>query len=61
MPAMTTAPAPAAAGPPALTRLPVPVTAATLALLLLGSLVCGVGLGSAGVSWGETLHHLWPG
>lgn len=61
MPAMTTAPAPAAAGPPALRRLPVPASAAVLALFLLVSLVCGVGLGASGVTWGETLHFLGAG
>ncbi|MEU6117840.1 iron ABC transporter permease [Streptomyces sp. NPDC047117] len=61
MPAISTAPAPAAAGPPALRRLPVPASAAVLGVLLLVSLVCGVGLGSAGVSWGETLHFLTAG
>ncbi|WP_030250970.1 FecCD family ABC transporter permease [Streptomyces violens] len=59
---MTTAPAPAAAGPPALTRSRVvPASAAVLSLLLLGSLVCGVGLGASGVTWGETLHFLGAG
>ncbi|WP_373308834.1 FecCD family ABC transporter permease [Streptomyces minutiscleroticus] len=32
-----------------------------LAVLLLASLVCGVGLGAAGIGWAEVLRFLWAG
>ncbi|MFJ5259635.1 FecCD family ABC transporter permease [Streptomyces sp. NPDC088387] len=41
--------------------MPVPLLVAVLALLLLGSLVCGVALGAAGIGWGEVLSLLRAG
>ncbi|GCD43820.1 sugar ABC transporter substrate-binding protein [Streptomyces paromomycinus] len=65
-PARTAAPASAAVGPDGdrpRTRSPLPTVplAAGLALVLLASLVCGVGLGASGVGWGEMLRHLGAG
>ncbi|MEU1201690.1 iron ABC transporter permease [Streptomyces sp. NPDC005813] len=42
-------------------RTPVPPTVGALGLLLLVSLVGGVGLGAAGIGWGEVLRFLWAG
>ncbi|MCC3768992.1 iron ABC transporter permease [Streptomyces sp. UNOC14_S4] len=47
--------------PPPPRRLPLPPLLAGLAVALLGSLVCGVGLGAAGVGWGDTLRFLRAG
>ncbi|MGW1074412.1 FecCD family ABC transporter permease [Streptomyces sp. NPDC002537] len=48
-------------GPPASRRLPLPPLLAGLAAALLVSVVCGTGLGSAGVAWGDTLRFLRAG
>ncbi|MGD1225630.1 FecCD family ABC transporter permease [Streptomyces krungchingensis] len=42
-------------------RTPVPPTVGALGLLLLVSLVGGVGLGAAGIGWGEVFRFLWAG
>ncbi|WFB08744.1 iron ABC transporter permease [Streptomyces sp. LX-29] len=42
-------------------RLPLPPLVAGLSLALLISLVCGVGLGAAGLSWAEVLRYLRAG
>ncbi|PBC60587.1 hypothetical protein BKI49_29255 [Streptomyces sp. Tue6028] len=42
-------------------RTPVPPTVGVLGLLLLVSLVGGVGLRAAGIGWGEVLRFLWAG
>ncbi|MBB1245093.1 iron ABC transporter permease [Streptomyces durbertensis] len=47
--------------PRARRRLPVPVLAAGLAVLLLLSVVCAVAIGSAGLGFGRALGYLWSG
>ncbi|MFC5249964.1 FecCD family ABC transporter permease [Streptomyces nigrescens] len=47
--------------PPAARRLPVIPLLAGLTAVLLGSLLCGVGLGAAGLSWAEVLRYLGAG
>ncbi|RZB15279.1 iron ABC transporter permease [Streptomyces sp. F001] len=42
-------------------RIPVPLLVVVLGLLLLGSLVCGVGLGAAGVGWEDVFRFLGAG
>ncbi len=42
-------------------RIPVLPLGIALALLLLASLTCGVGLGAAGVGWADVLRSLWAG
>ncbi|WP_424889789.1 FecCD family ABC transporter permease [Streptomyces sp. XH2] len=59
--------APGAADPPAPSRrpgaprLPLPPLLAVLAAALLLSVLCGTGLGAAGVTWAETLRYLRAG
>ncbi|MEV5127625.1 iron ABC transporter permease [Streptomyces decoyicus] len=48
-----------AAPPPR--RLPLPPLVAVLAAVLLGSLLCGVGLGAAGLSWAQVVRYLGAG
>ncbi|MFB4425933.1 FecCD family ABC transporter permease [Streptomyces sp. QL37] len=45
--------------PPGRASLPLLVTGLCVALPL--SLACGAGIGASGLTWGETLHHLWAG
>ncbi|WP_328547693.1 iron ABC transporter permease [Streptomyces platensis] len=47
--------------PPPARRLPVPPLIAVLTAVLLGSVLCGVGLGAAGLSWAEVLRYLGAG
>ncbi|MFI7103718.1 FecCD family ABC transporter permease [Streptomyces sp. NPDC050161] len=42
-------------------RIPVPPLIAVAAVLLAGSVLCGVGLGASGLGWGEVLHYLGAG
>ncbi|MFH8218108.1 FecCD family ABC transporter permease [Streptomyces sp. NPDC018057] len=42
-------------------RIPLPPLALGLGLLLIVSLVCGVGLGAAQVTWPDVFRHLWAG
>ncbi|MEU6522948.1 iron ABC transporter permease [Streptomyces sp. NPDC046924] len=42
-------------------RVPLPLLLIGLGAALPVSLVCGVGIGASGISWGEVLHHLWAG
>ncbi|MFF9478177.1 FecCD family ABC transporter permease [Streptomyces sp. NPDC014733] len=64
-PTPSQAPAPRTARPheaPApVRRLPLPPLVAALTVALLGSVVCGVGLGSAGVSWSQVVRYLAAG
>ncbi|GAA0450320.1 FecCD family ABC transporter permease [Streptomyces stramineus] len=48
-------------GPPPPRRLPVPPLVITLAAALVISVICGVGLGAAGVGWGATVRYLRAG
>ncbi|MFI0717169.1 FecCD family ABC transporter permease [Streptomyces inhibens] len=52
---------PGTGAPPPLRRLPVPPLVAALGAVLLGSLLCGIGLGAAGVSWAQVVRHLGAG
>lgn len=49
------------AGPEDTRRIPLPPLVAALAVVLLGSLLCGVGLGAAGVGWSAVLRYLAAG
>ncbi|MFD8565538.1 FecCD family ABC transporter permease [Streptomyces sp. NPDC059639] len=42
-------------------RIPTAPLAVGLALVLAGSLVCGVGLGATGLGWGQVLRLMWAG
>ncbi|MFE7546081.1 FecCD family ABC transporter permease [Streptomyces platensis] len=47
--------------PPPARRLPLPPLIAVLTAVLLGSVLCGAGLGAAGLSWAEVLRYLGAG